>query len=669
MFAAGPATAGRQRVWLVLGGLMLGMLLASLDQTIVSTALPTIVGDLGGGSNLSWVVTAYLLASTASTPLWGKLGDLYGRKRFFQAAIVLFLVGSVLCGLSRNMPELIAFRAVQGLGGGGLIIGAQATVADVVSPRERGRYQGVFGAVFAVSSVVGPLLGGFFVDRLSWQWIFYVNLPLGALALAVTAAVLPASGSRVPRVIDYRGTALIAAAAVSLVLFASLGGTTWAWDSPTSIGLAVVGVALLVAFGFAERRAAEPVIPPGLLRNRTFATTGAVGFVIGFAMFGAITYLPLYLQVVLGVSPTESGLRLLPMMAGLLLTSIGSGQLITRWGRYKVFPVAGTAITALGLFLLSRMGVGTGVVQSSLSMFVLGVGLGAVMQVLVIAVQNSVDYSDLGSATSGVTFLRSMGGSFGVAVFGAIFSNVLTGELTRFLGAGAPGDLAQVGTNPGAVAALPPAVASGYVQAYAASLQTVFAVAVPIAVAAFLLTWFMPEVPLRETTRATEQGQALAMPADRTSLQEVERALCELARAENRPALYRRLAARAGVDLNPVACWMLFRIEQHPAARTLEDLATRCGVEPAALIGPFDQLAAAGFVDSPRARLTLTPRGAEAAVQLVEARRQGLVDLLAGWSPEQHPELEERLRALAEELLVDDPGRTLVGEATGGPSR
>ncbi|WP_241255398.1 MDR family MFS transporter, partial [Candidatus Protofrankia californiensis] len=536
-----------QRLWLILVGLLLGMFLAALDQTIVSTALPTIVGDLGGLSHLSWVVTAYLLASTASTPLWGKLGDLYGRKRLFQGAIVIFLAGSALAGLSRSIAELIAFRALQGLGGGGLIVTAQASVGDVVAPRDRGRYQGLFGAVFGVTSVIGPLLGGFLVDSLSWRWVFYVNLPVGALALAVTSVALPAGGERVHRVVDYLGTMLLAATATALVLLTSLGGTTYPWGSPEIISLGVAAVVLAVGFVEVERRASEPVLPLRLFRNRVFGVTGAVGFVVGFAMFGAITYLPQFLQIVKGIDPTGSGLRLLPLMAGLLLTSIGSGQLISRTGRYKVFPVVGTALTTVGLFLLSMLGVGSTGLEMSAAMFVFGLGLGATMQVLVMAVQNAVEYRDLGTATSGATFFRSIGGSFGVAVFGTIFANTLVGNLRHYLaGVGLPaGFSGQAGASPGALAKLPPAVHEGFIRAYAASLHTVFRVTIPIAFAAFILSWLIPEVRLRRTTGAIDPGHTFGMPQQRTSLQEVERALCVLARRENRAGLYERLAARA----------------------------------------------------------------------------------------------------------------------------
>ncbi|HEX3807094.1 MAG TPA: MDR family MFS transporter [Gaiellaceae bacterium] len=496
------------RVRLIFVALMLVLLLAALDQTIVSTALPTIVGDLGGISHLSWVVTAYLLAATITGPLYGKLGDLYGRKKVLQTAIIIFLIGSVLCGQAHSMTQLIAFRALQGLGAGGLMVVTLAVVGDIIPPRDRGRYQGFFGAVFGVATVIGPLLGGFFVDNLSWRWIFYVNLPIGAIALSVIGVAFHTRTETTRHAMDYLGAVLLAGALASIVLFTSLGGTTWAWSSPKIIALIVLSIILVPAFVLVEARAEEPILPLSLFRNHTFSVTSTVGFIVGFALFGAVTYLPLYFQVTKGSSPTVSGLQLTPLMGGLLITSILSGQLISRLGRYRMFPIAGTALIAFAMFLLSRLYPGTSVWVAAAYAAVLGLGLGMVMQVLVLAVQNAVDRSVMGVATAGSTLFRQIGGSIGVALFGTIFASRLHGELAKRLPAGThiPKTI-----NPKGIKHLPAAAHAAYEDAFAAALHPVFLTAAGISLLAFALTFLLREVPLRAGA-SVAAGEAVEPP-------------------------------------------------------------------------------------------------------------------------------------------------------------
>jgi EmrB/QacA subfamily drug resistance transporter len=650
--AAIPAGVGeRQPVRLIFSALLLVLLLASLDQTIVSTALPTIVGDLGGIAKLSWVVTAYLLASTVVGPLYGKLGDLYGRKVVLQTAIVIFLVGSALCGISQNMTELIVFRALQGLGGGGLFVVTIAVVGDIIPPRDRGRYQGIFGGVFGVSTVVGPLLGGFFVDNLSWRWIFYVNVPIGLIALAVIATAFQARPDHVHHRIDYLGAVLLAGGLSAVVLYTSLGGTTYAWDAPAMIALLVVGLASLALFVPVEARAAEPILPLEIFGNRVFTVTSAIGFIVGFALFGAVTYLPLYLQDVRGHSPTVSGLLITPMMAGLLTTSIGSGQLISRFGRYKPFPIAGTAIMGLGLVLLSRLQVGTSTLVGGVYMLVLGLGLGLVMQVLVLAAQNAVDYEHLGVASSGSTLFRQIGGSIGVAVFGAIFANQLASNLADRL---PPGAHVPQSPNPAALHRLPPAAHAAYTAAITEALHPVFLVAAGAAVLAFALTWLLVEVPLRTTAQAPNVGEGFHVARDANGLQELERALSRLAGREQRWQVYERLARRAGVDLAPPELWLLARLgERAPSTET--QLTEELGDE-ARIATAVDHLQERSFVVvRDGGVITLTAEGREDYERLINARCAGLRELLAGWRPEEQPDVQRMVDALARDLVSRIP--------------
>jgi EmrB/QacA subfamily drug resistance transporter len=677
---AEPEQIGQRRRLIIIGALLLGMLLAALDQTIVATALPTIAGDLHGLSHLSWVVTAYLLASTVSTPLWGKLGDLYGRKTFFEASIVIFLIGSALAGLSHTMLQLIAFRAIQGIGGGGLLTGAQTIVADVVPARERGRYQGLFGSVFGVTSVLGPLIGGFFVDNLSWRWVFYVNIPIGVVALAVVAAVLPGHLRRAAHKIDYLGTVLLAGAATSLVLLTSLGGTTYAWASTPIYLMAAGAVVCGALFIWAESRAAEPVVPLHLFRNRIFSASSAVGFVVGFAMFGAIAYLPQYMQIVKGVSPTVSGLRLLPLMAGLLTTSIISGRLVSRWGRYRIFPIVGTAVMTIGLYLLSRLGVDTGVWLSSLYMLVLGAGIGMSLQVLVVAVQNSVSYADLGAATGGATFFRSIGGSFGTAIFGAVFSNVLAGDLVAALHGLSlpPGVTAASGASPAVLAHLPPALHLGYITGYATALHTVFLVATPFGALAFLLSWTIKDIPLRTTAVQPDPADTLAptaRPTIRTSDQEMERALTRMLGREQRREVYARLVTVSGIAASPRAAWLLLRVGQHPET-SRRDLAGLICLSDTELERRLTELVAIGYVRALRADLDqpvpLTEAGQHAFDALFRARQESVARLAEDWEPDKHPGLISLLDRLTHQLAAsgEAPGPDLdhagAAAATGG---
>ena len=483
----------------------------------LSTALPTITSELGGLDHLSWVVTAYLLASTASTPLWGKLSDIYGRKLMLQSAVVIFVVGSALAGLSQNMGELIATRALQGLGGGGLMVLIMAVIADLIPARERGRYSGLFGAVFGISSVIGPLLGGFFTQSLSWRWIFYINVPLGIAAFLILGAVLHLPPHHERKPVDWLGAALMVTGVTALLLVTVWGGHQYDWVSPQIIGLSIAGIALVITFVWHELRIDEPIVPMEFFHSRVFSMSAAIGFIVGFAMMGSIVYLSIYMQVVRGATPTAAGLQLLPLMVGMLGTSIVSGRMITHTGKYKVFPVIGTGLATIGLFMLSRLGIDAPYWYLAAAMIILGAGLGCVMQVLILAVQNTVSPKQMGAATSSSTFFRSIGASFGTAFFGAVWTARLSAEMAAAMPGGDSSAMTGSTTSMASIAALPPAVQEVVLGAFARAMDFTFLIAAPIMAVAFILALLLPEVHLRsrgDVEHALADDAALPVPLD-----------------------------------------------------------------------------------------------------------------------------------------------------------
>jgi EmrB/QacA subfamily drug resistance transporter len=511
----GPNYLSHKQIMVVLGGLMAGMLLAALDQSIVGTALPRITSELGGIDKLAWVVTAYLLTSTAATPLWGKISDLYGRRPIFQAAIVIFLIGSLASGLAQDMTQLVAFRAIQGIGGGGLFALSMAVIGDVIPPRERGRYMGFFGAVFGVSSVAGPLLGGWFTDGPGWRWIFWINIPIGLAALVVTSIALKLPRVKREHKIDYLGAAAIVAAVSSFVLYLSWRGTQYGWTELWALVLLGAGVALSLAFVLIESRAAEPIIPLRLFRNPVFSTGNLFGFLAGVAMFGSMLYIPLYLQVVKGQSPTVSGLAMLPAVAGIFSSSISSGQLMTRNGRYKIYPILGAAVLTLAQYLMSTLHSDTSMWQIGLYEYLFGLGLGFTMQTITTAVQNSVDFRDMGTATSATTFFRQMGGVLGAAIFGAILADRLTHYVTQALPAEVmsripPGAIENVEF----IKTLPPDAQAPIIESYVQALQDVFLAGVPVTIVALVVAFFIKELPLASRKDATPTARPGAPEGD-----------------------------------------------------------------------------------------------------------------------------------------------------------
>jgi len=627
---SGSALISPQRRNFVFLAITLGMLMAALDQTIVATALPTIVADLGDAGHQSWVVTSYLLASTVSTALAGRLGDLFGRKRVFQAAVTLFVVGSALCGIAQSMAMLVGARALQGLGGGAITVTATALIGEIIPLRDRGRYQGALGAVFGVTTVIGPLLGGYFTDHLSWRWAFYVNVPLSIVVFFVAAAAIPSLAGRAKPVIDYTGILLVGLGATGLTLATSWGGTTYPWKSATIIGLFVGSTAALALFVWVESRVAAPILPTRLFGNPVFTVCCVLSFVVGFAMLGALTFLPTYMQFVDGVSATTSGLRTLPMVAGMLSTSMGSGILVGRTGRYKIFPVAGTAVMALAFLLMSRMNPSTSALLQSLYLFILGAGIGLCMQVLILIVQNTSSFEDLGVATSGVTFFRTIGSSFGAAIFGSLFTNFLHSRIGPAIAASGASPAAA--SSPEALHRLPHAAAAPIVSAYAASLTQVFLWAVPVALVGFVLALFLREVPLREIgNNAADLGDGFAMPTTQSSEDMLETAIGRLLRGEPGMRL-RSIAMRPDCQLDVAELWALLRINRSQQAfgiARITDIGEQLDIPYEVLEPTFDRLVRRGYAQRDVDRLRLTPPGMRQVDFVSTLLQEWIVDKLA----------------------------------------
>lgn len=610
--APGDVAVNPQRRNFIFVAVLLGMLMAALDQTIVATALPTIVANLGGAGHQSWVVTSYLLASTIMTALVGKFGDLFGRKRVFQAAVVFFVAGSVLCGLSSSMGMLVASRALQGIGGGGLMVTAMALIGEVIPLRDRGRYQGAMGAVFGVTTVIGPLLGGYFTDHLTWRWAFWINVPISIVVFFVAAAAIPALSERTKPVIDYTGILLVGLGASGLTLATSWGGTTYPWGSATIVGLFAGSAVALGIFVWVESRVAAPILPTRLFGSPVFTVCCVLSFVVGFAMLGALTFLPTYMQFVDGVSATTSGLRTLPMVVGMLTTSMGSGALVGRTGRYKVFPVAGTAVMAVAFFLMSRMDPSTSTLVQSVFLVILGAGIGMCMQTLILIVQNTSSFDDLGVATSGVTFFRTIGSSFGAAIFGSLFNNFLHSRIGPALAAShAP---AAAAASPAALHRLPHAVAAPIVAAYADSLTRVFLWAVPVAVVGFVLALFLREVPLRGIgNNRGDIGEAFAMPTSQSPDEMLETAIGRLMRGAPGMRL-RSIAMRPDCRLDVAGLWgvlRIYRYQQIYGTARLTDIGDTLRIPFEVLEPTFGRLVAGGFVQGDGDRMWLTQSGVQ----------------------------------------------------------